>query len=41
MPAMVAHDYNLSTQEVKAGGLLEFKSNLPYIMSTRQARATQ
>lgn len=38
---MVAHAFNLSTQEAQAGRYCEFKAVLVYIVSSRTARATQ
>jgi hypothetical protein len=38
---VVAHTFNPSTPEVKAGGYLEFETNLVYKVSSRTARATQ
>jgi hypothetical protein len=37
---VVVHAFDLSTQEAKAGGSLEFEASLAYGVSSRTARAT-
>jgi hypothetical protein len=38
---VVAHTFNLSTQETEAGGSHELEANLAYRVSSRTARVTQ
>jgi hypothetical protein len=38
---MVAHTFNLSTQEAEAGGITEFQVKPVYRVSSRTAKATQ
>ena len=37
---MVAHAFNPTTQEAEAGGSLEIRASLAYIVSSRTVRAT-
>jgi hypothetical protein len=40
-PGVVAHTFNPSTPEAKAGGFSEFEASLVYRVSSRTARAIQ